>query len=89
MKWLLIALLCLPALATERSGAVRAAFQRDNPCPANGAKRGTCPGWVVDHIKPLACDGADKPFNLQWQTVADAKAKDKWERRGCSSTATK
>lgn len=25
------------------------------------------------------------PSNMQWQTVADAKAKDKWERRGCQA----
>ena len=41
------------------------------------------PGHVVDHIVPLACGGADSPNNMQWQTVADAKAKDKWERKGC------
>jgi hypothetical protein len=40
-------------------------------------------GYVVDHIKPLACGGADDPSNMQWQTAADAKAKDKWERKGC------
>jgi hypothetical protein len=26
------------------------------------------------------CGGADAPSNMQWQTVADAKAKDKTER---------
>ena len=41
------------------------------------------PGHVVDHIKPLACGGADIPSNMQWQTIAEAKAKDKWERNGC------
>jgi hypothetical protein len=41
------------------------------------------PGYMVDHIKPLACGGADAPFNMQWQTVAQAKAKDKVERVGC------
>jgi hypothetical protein len=41
------------------------------------------PGYVVDHIKPLACGGADDPSNMQWQTKAEAKAKDKWERKGC------
>jgi 5-methylcytosine-specific restriction endonuclease McrA len=41
------------------------------------------PGHVVDHIVPLACGGADAPGNMQWQTVEEAKAKDKWERRGC------
>jgi hypothetical protein len=41
------------------------------------------PGYVVDHITPLACGGADRPSNMQWQTVADAKAKDKTERIAC------
>ena len=41
------------------------------------------PGYVVDHIKPLACGGADVPSNMQWQTVAAAKAKDRVERAGC------
>ena len=41
------------------------------------------PGHVVDHVIPLACGGADAPSNMQWQTTAAAKAKDKWERKGC------
>lgn len=41
------------------------------------------PGYVVDHVKPLACGGADDPSNMQWETVEDAKAKDKVEREGC------
>jgi hypothetical protein len=41
------------------------------------------PGYVVDHVVPLACGGADAPSNMQWQSRADAKAKDKVERRGC------
>jgi hypothetical protein len=41
------------------------------------------PGHVVDHITPLACGGADAPSNMQWETVTEAKAKDRWERRGC------
>jgi hypothetical protein len=40
-------------------------------------------GYVVDHILPLGCGGADAPSNMQWQTVAEGKAKDKWERNGC------
>jgi hypothetical protein len=36
---------------------------------------------VIDHVKPLATGGADAPSNMQWQTKADAKAKDKWERK--------
>jgi hypothetical protein len=38
---------------------------------------------VIDHIIPLACGGADTPANMQWQTVAEAKAKDKTERAHC------
>jgi hypothetical protein len=37
------------------------------------------PGYVVDHIIALKRGGADSPSNMQWQTIADAKAKDKWE----------
>lgn len=60
-----------------------AEFKRQQPCPATGKARGACPGWVVDHVKALACGGRDHPDNLQWQTVVDAKAKDKWERKEC------
>jgi hypothetical protein len=38
---------------------------------------------VIDHVKPLACGGADAPSNMQWQTAAAGKAKDAWERKGC------
>jgi hypothetical protein len=43
-------------------------------------------GYVVDHVIPLACGGADRPSNMQWQTIASGKAKDKWERNGCGKT---
>jgi hypothetical protein len=33
----------------------------------------------VDHIKPLKEGGADDPSTMQWQTVEEAKAKDKVE----------
>jgi hypothetical protein len=42
--------------------------------------RGACHGYVIDHIDPLECGGADAPFNMQWQTTAEGKAKDRWER---------
>jgi hypothetical protein len=41
-------------------------------------------GYVVDHIVPLACGGADSPSNMMWQTKAEAAAKDKIERKGCT-----
>jgi hypothetical protein len=43
------------------------------------------PGHVVDHKMALACGGADVPSNMQWQTIEEAKAKDKVERQGCTS----
>jgi hypothetical protein len=37
------------------------------------------PGYVIDHIIPLKRGGCDCPSNMQWQTRAAAKAKDKIE----------
>ena len=68
-----------------RSAAARNAFRRSHPCPATGLVRGACPGYVIDHVKPLACGGADAPFNMQWQTRAEAKAKDALERKTCGA----
>jgi hypothetical protein len=71
--------------APHRNPAVGRAFERTHPCPSTGRTSGPCPGYVRDHVIPLACGGPDSPSNLQWQTTADAKAKDRWERRGCHS----
>jgi len=38
----------------------------------------------MDHVIPLVCGGPDAASNIQWQTVGAAKAKDRWERIGCS-----
>ena|ERR1700674_2840182 len=84
-----IAILCALALAlspqtalAKRSAAAKYDFRVGHPCPATGKTRGPCQGYVIDHVKPLACGGADQPANMQWQTIAAGKAKDKWERRG-------
>jgi hypothetical protein len=83
-KAALLLLVFISACASqERSAAQRAAFTRDNPCPATGQPRGPCPGYVVDHITPLCASGADKPANMQWQTVEAGKLKDKDERAQC------
>jgi len=37
-------------------------------------------GYVVDHIIPLECGGSDVPSNMQWQSVQEAKIKDRTER---------
>lgn len=71
---------------TVRSAAKKNLFKSIQPCPSNGEASGPCPGYVVDHITPLACGGADDPGNMQWQTVAAGKAKDAWERVGCQQT---
>ena len=63
----------------KREPAQRRAFQHQHPCPSTGRKTGGCPGYVVDHVKPLKRGGADRPSNMQWQTVAEAKAKDRLE----------
>jgi hypothetical protein len=65
-----------------RSLEVKHEFQRQHPCPSTGRTTGACPGYVKDHVKPLACRGPDSVANLQWQTTAAAKAKDRWERKG-------
>lgn len=67
----------------KRDPAVARQFQRENPCPSTHKTYGACPGYVKDHIKPLACGGRDHPSNMQWQTVADAKVKDAWELKAC------
>ena len=36
-----------------------------------------------DHIIPRACGDADNLSNMQWQTDAEAKAKNKSERVNC------
>ena len=58
----------------KRSAATRKEFIKDTGYP-KGRK-----GYVVDHIVPLECGGADSPSNMQWQTVQEAKIKDRTER---------
>jgi hypothetical protein len=73
----------LAASHIERSAKQVRAFRAANPCPATNEARGACPGFVVDHIVPLCAGGADHPQNMQWQTVAAAKAKDREEHAQC------
>lgn len=86
LLFLAITLACTAAPAEariKRSQSAKVEFKLQHPCPATGARKGPCRGYVIDHIKPLACGGPDQPDNMQWQTIADGKAKDKWERKGC------
>jgi hypothetical protein len=63
----------------KRSPEARRDFQKSHPCPSTGRTSGACPGYVVDHVRPLKRGGADAPSNMQWQTVQAAKEKDKTE----------
>ena len=57
----------------KRSSEAKKEFMKKSGHP-NG-----WPGHVVDHVVPLKRGGADSPANMQWQTTAEAKAKDKTE----------
>lgn len=83
ISYLVALLLALPAGAAARSASERLAFQRENPCPATGLRRGSCPGYVIDHIEPLCNAGPDHRTNMQWQARADSLRKDVEERRMC------
>ena len=67
-----------------RSKKVISDFRKTVPCPATGKTGKKCAGYVADHKLPLCGCGADSIENLQWQTVADSKIKDRWERKLCS-----
>jgi hypothetical protein len=61
----------------SRTTAAKTQFMRET-----GYRNGR-PGYVVAYRKPLACGGTDDTSNLLWLTIAEAKAKDKTERKGC------
>jgi hypothetical protein len=63
----------------KRSEVARHDFRKSHPCPSTGKSSGSCPGYVIDHVTPLKRGGADSPNNMQWQTQADAKRKDRTE----------
>jgi hypothetical protein len=67
----------------DRSRTVARQFQQEHPCPSTGLTSGACPGYRKDHVVPLACGGPDAVSNLQRQTIRDARAKDRWERKAC------
>ncbi len=64
----------------HRSSAARHQFRMLHPCPATGLRKGSCTGYVVDHIVALECGGKDELENLQWQTAEEGRKKDKLER---------
>jgi hypothetical protein len=61
----------------HRSSSERRKFERLTGYPDGR------PGYIIDHVIPLACNGPDDVSNMQWETVSAAKAKDRWERKEC------
>jgi hypothetical protein len=85
---LLVSLLSYPfavdACCAVRRASTVTAFRKAHPCPSTGKIQKSCPGFIIDHRVPIACDGGrDAVDNMQYQTVEDAKAKDKIERKTC------
>jgi hypothetical protein len=52
--------------ATIRSSNAKADFKREHHCPINGHRYGPCPGYVIDYVVPLSCNGADAPSNMHF-----------------------
>jgi hypothetical protein len=67
----------------EAQPNARVSFMNRHPCPANDNTRGSCPGYAVSHIKPLCAGGIDRPSNMRWLAVAEAKKKDRLDAREC------
>ena len=67
----------------NRSNHAIKQFKLQNLCPTSGRHKGRCDGYVIGHVIPLACGGLDSPKNMQWQTMQEARAKDRWESVGC------
>jgi len=59
----------------KRSSQAKRAFKKENPCPATGFSKGSCPGYHIDHIVPLHKGGTDTPDNMQWLKEPDHREK--------------
>lgn len=67
-----------------RSHTALKAFVKDNACPATGLHSTHCPGYVIDHRRPLCSCGKDESSNMQWQTLFDSYRKDRLEDTLCA-----
>lgn len=72
-----------------RSRAMVRQFQHMTVCPITRLT-GRCTGMIVDHRVPLLCAKTesdrlrlDHPDNMQYQTPAESRAKDRIEGRFC------
>jgi len=74
-------------ISEKRSSKAKAEFQRLHPCPRNGATRGRCPGYDIDHIEPLCAGGPDVSGNMQWLTLEDHREKTRKDVFRCRMAA--
>lgn len=61
------------------------AFKKRWVCPSTKQPNGSCPGWSVDHVIPLANGGCDVVWNMQWlpneiKSASGTLPKDRWEQ---------
>jgi hypothetical protein len=77
LRKVFILLFLCPTLCLARSRAAKHAFEVETGYPKGR------PGYIVEFRVPLACGGADAPYNMQWQTIADGKAQAKRDRKRC------
>jgi hypothetical protein len=57
------------------ASTARENFRKANPCPSTGRASGSCPGFEMEHMNPLACGGADSPGNMQWVSSSSTRKK--------------
>jgi hypothetical protein len=69
--------LCSVTATAKSSGVLRRGIRSssNNLVLSTGKSRGACPGYIIDHVKPLECGGADAPSNMQRQTKAEGEGK--------------
>ena len=84
---ILLFMLALSASGFARDRNQVRLFRSTHPCPATQSTKGACPGYVVDHIKPLCAGGSDLPSNMQYQPIAQSRVKDKIEIAYCRCMA--
>jgi hypothetical protein len=81
-------LLYQPADArAKRSQSAIVGFKQQHPCPATGASKGPCKGYVIDHVKALACGGANAKNRVRATTPIRYNAVHLW-RHGAGMSYT-
>lgn len=79
LPMLLVGFMASADARQKRSYKQRQIFAYTHACPSTHLAKLPCPGYIIDHVNPLCKGGPDLASNMQWQTIAEAKAKDKWE----------